>query len=249
MMLLLHIAAGLLGLLAGYVALYAAKGAPLHRKAGMVFVYAMLAMCPAGLMISAVRGVAPAINIPAGLLTAYLIITALTTVRPPAAGSRWLEIGAMLVAVAVGLTCLAVAFQALASGNRQQTGLAYPLLMFAFVGLLAGAGDVRVLRSGALRGAPRLARHLWRMCFALFIAALSFFVGQADVFPKPVRIMPLLALPVLAVLVTMCYWLWRVRRRPDHRAIVGVATHEAIAFHGYFDRLFSVAVRSSKRCP
>ena len=51
------------------------------------------------------------------------------------------------------------------------------------------------------------------MCFALFIAALSFFIGQAKVFPQPIRILPLLALPVLAVLVTMFYWLWRVRIR------------------------------------
>lgn len=47
--------------------------------------------------------------------------------------------------------------------------------------------------------------------FALFIAALSFFIGQAKVFPEAVRIMPLLATPVLAVLATMFVWLWRVR--------------------------------------
>jgi hypothetical protein len=93
-------------------------------------------------------------------------------------------------------------FAALARGGRE-SGLAYPLVMFGVVGLSAGAGDLRAMRSRALRGAPRLARHLWRMCFALFIAVLSFFIGQADVFPKPIRIRPLLALPMLAVLVTM----------------------------------------------
>ena len=41
--------------------------------------------------------------------------------------------------------------------------------------ILAAAGDVRILRFGMPRGGPRLARHLWRMCFALFIAAGSFF--------------------------------------------------------------------------
>ena len=95
---------------------------------------------------------------------------------------------------------------------------AFPFFMFGVVGLLAGIGDVRLMRSGALHGVRRLARHLWRMSFALFIAALSFFIGQAQVFPKPVRIMPVLALPVLAVLVTMVYWLWRVRVRRNVRA-------------------------------
>ncbi|MDQ3949292.1 MAG: hypothetical protein M3282_03015, partial [Gemmatimonadota bacterium] len=105
---------------------------------------------------------------------------------------------------------------------------AFPFLMFAVVGLLASVGDFRVVRAGALRGAPRLARHLWRMSFALFIAALSFFIGQAQVFPKPVRIPALLALPVLAVLVTMFYWLWRVRTRRSFRSIVRVSAAEAV---------------------
>lgn len=101
---------------------------------------------------------------------------------------------------------------------------AFPFLMFGIVGLVAGAGDLRIMRSGRLGGASRLARHLWRMSFALFIAALSFFIGQAKVFPEPVRILPLLALPMLTVLVTMFYWLWRVRIRRSLRGIVGVGS-------------------------
>jgi uncharacterized membrane protein len=216
----LHIVAGAIGLLSGFVALYSVKGATAHRKAGMVFVCAMLTTSVVGLTIAAVRSIAPAINIPAALLTAYLVVTALTTVRQPIAGARWLHVGAMLVAAAVGLTCLTFAFQALTNtGNRQRIAIV-PFLMFGVVGLLGAIGDVRVLRSGALTGASRLARHLWRMSFALFIAALSFFIGQAKVIPKPIRIMPLLAVPVLAVLVTMLYWLWRVRVRRSVRGIV-----------------------------
>ena len=78
----IHIAAGALGLVSGFIALYVTKGAALHRRAGMVFVYAMLTMSIFGTTIAAVRGVAPTINVPAGLLTAYLVITGLTTVRP-----------------------------------------------------------------------------------------------------------------------------------------------------------------------
>jgi hypothetical protein len=66
------------------------------------------------------------------------------------------------------------------------------------------------------------------MCFALFIAALSFFIGQAHVFPKPIRIPGLLVLPVLAVLVTMLYWLWRVRIRRSLRGIVRVSAPGAV---------------------
>jgi uncharacterized membrane protein len=229
MTLAIHILAGGVGLLSGYVALYAAKGATLHRKSGMLFVLAMLTMASCGLVIAAGRGVAPAVNIPAALLTSYLVITALTTVRPLAADSRWLDVGAMLVALAVGLSSLTFGFEAIAGGGTRHGIPAFPFFMFGIVGLLASAGDLRMIRSGRLRGAARLARHLWRMSFALFIAALSFFLGQAKVIPKPVRIPALLALPVLAVLVTMLYWLWRVRIR--RLTLFSEAVDAALARH------------------
>ena len=230
--LVVHIVAGAVGLLSGFVALYAAKGGRVHRKAGMVFIFAMLVMCTAGLLVAAVRGVAPAINIPAALLTAYLVVTALTTVRPVRRGAWWLGLGAMLVAAAVGATSLAFGFEAVAAGGKRDGMPAFPFFMFGVVGVLASAGDLRVIRPGALRGASRLARHLWRMCFALFIASLSFFIGQSDEFPKALRIMPLLAMPVLAVLVTMVYWLWRVRVRRSVRGIVAIAAPGAATGRG-----------------
>ena len=71
-----------------------------------------------------------------------------------------------------------------------------------------------------MTGAVRIARHLWRMSFALFIAALSFFLGQADELPRAWRIPQLLVIPPLAVLVTMIYWMWRVRLRRSLRGLV-----------------------------
>jgi hypothetical protein len=45
-------------------------------------------------------------------------------------------------------------------------------------------------------------RNAWRMCFALFVAAASCFLGAADELPEPFPI-PWLVLPVLAALLTM----------------------------------------------
>lgn len=225
----IHIIAGGLGIVSGFLALYAVKGATLHRKSGMVFVCAMLTTSIVGALLAGVQGKAPAVNIPAAVLTAYLIITALATVRPAVAASRRLQLGAMLVAFAVGLTNLRFGFEALANGGRREGIPAFPFIMFGVVGLLAGVGDLRLMRSGgALRGTLRLARHLWRMCFALLIAVMSFFLGQARVIPKPIRIPALLALPVLAVLVLMLYWMWRVRFRRSFRGIVVVSAREAV---------------------
>ena len=215
-----HIVAGSLGLLSGYTALYAVKGATLHRRSGTVFVYAMLAMCLAGFAIAVARGVAEAINVPAALLTAYLVITALTTVRPAGASGRWLSVAMLALVLGVGSVSLAFDVEAVANGGMRNGMPAFPFFMFGVIGMLGAAGDIRVLMTGTPTGARRIARHLWRMSFALFIAALSFFIGQAQVIPEPIRIRPVLAIPVVLVLVTMVYWLWRVRLKRSLRGII-----------------------------
>jgi uncharacterized membrane protein len=209
----IHILAGALALVAGYTALAAAKGATLHRRSGMLFVVAMLTMSLGGLVVTIAGDIALGTNVPAALLTAYLVVTSVTTVKPLPSGGRWLDVAAMLVALVVGTTSLVFGFEAVANGGTRNGMPAFPFFLFGVVGVLGAGLDLRMVRAGGLRGASRLARHLWRMCFALLIAALSFFIGQQDVFPRALRIPPLLALPVLVVLVTMIYWLWRVRAR------------------------------------
>ena len=218
--LLVHIVAGGFVLVLGAIALCATKGGTLHRTSGILFACAMLTMAIAGVMMAPLRGVAPAVNIPAGLLTAYLVITALTALRPRSAGSRLVDLGAMLVAFALGLINLGFGLEALAV---KRNGIAaFPFLLFGVVALLAAASDLRMMRSDGIGGAARLARHLWRMCFALFIAATAFFLGQPGAFPKALRIPALLGLPVLTVLVIMLYWLWRVRIKGGYRAVIGI---------------------------
>jgi hypothetical protein len=214
-----HVLAGSLALVSGAVALYAAKGAQVHRRSGLLFVVAMLTMCTLGAALAAGQPWAE-VNIPAALMTAYLVITSLTTVRPAAVGSRWLDVGLLIVAAVVSAMTLTFGLEAVGSGGRRNGIPAFPFFLFGTVGLIGSLGDVRMLRSGPLRGAARLTRHLWRMSFALFIAAMSFFFGQMDVIPQPVRKPALLALPVLAVLATMLYWLWKVRVRRSFRGIV-----------------------------
>jgi hypothetical protein len=216
MTLLVHIVAGGLGLVSGALALAATKGAGLHRRSGMAFVYSMLTMSLLGAGIAATQGTR--ISVIAGLLTAYLVFTALTTVRPPNRFSRRLDVAAMLLAFAVGAGGVGIGLQALAEGGRSRAW-APMFLVFGGVALLGAAGDFRMLRAGGVRGPRRLARHLWRMCFALLLATVSFFLGQADEFPKALQIPGLLASPAVAVLVVMLYWLWKLRRPARRPAI------------------------------
>jgi hypothetical protein len=211
----------------GSVALYASKGATLHRKSGMLFVYAMLTMSLTAVVMAASK--AQEGNLIAALLTAYLVVTALTTVRPPTTGLRRLEIGAMLTALAVGATSLTLGFAALASPSGARGGIPFVIFfMFGTVALLACIGDVRMIRSGGFQGVPRLTRHLWRMCYALWIATASFFLGPrarvAKVLPEALLHPALLALPVLLVVMVMFYWLWRVRIRQTFLGSFGVST-------------------------
>ena len=222
-----HIVAGGTSLLVGFIALYSAKGGTLHRKAGLAFVGAMLLMCTAGFSLALGKTWQEA-NVSAALITAYLVTTSLATVRP-AMQSRLLVSGAMSVAFAVAAVDLAYGVSAIANGGKTAAGIpAFPFFLFGLIGLLGTIGDVRVLRFGPLKGSARLARHLWRMTFALFIATMSFFIGQMKVIPKPIRIPGLLALPVLAVLVTLIYWMWRVRIKRSLRGMIGVSAPEPV---------------------
>jgi len=85
MMLLVHVLAGAAALVTGYLALYAAKGSTLHRKSGIGFVYSMVTMGLFGVVINLFEGE----EWTDGLVVAYFVISALTTVRPPTEQRRW----------------------------------------------------------------------------------------------------------------------------------------------------------------
>ena len=233
-MVLLHVLAGGLALVFGFVALSAAKGATLHRKSGMLFVYTVLTMAVTGTVMAALN--AQNESVIGGVLTIYLVTTSLIAVRPTTVALRRVEIAAMLIAIALLATCVTFGIQALASPSGTRGGIPYVVFfMFATVALLGVIGDVRTIRAGVLKGAPRLVRHLWRMCYALWIAAASFFLGPRE---RVVKVIPeflvtpvSLALPVVAVLVVMFYWLWRVRIRRNFRGVARPAISQPVRTH------------------
>jgi hypothetical protein len=190
-----HYVAGLLALLAGFVALFSRKGGFLHRRSGRVFVAAMVAMLGVAAVLAFPTADKRGIALGA-LFTTYLVVTSLLTVTRRVDEVRGLTAG--LAAFAFGLGLLA-----LADGSFLLTPIA----------LACGASDLRMLARGAIAGTQRLVRHLWRMTFALWVATASFFLGQADVIPEPMRNIALQLIPVFAVLAALFYWLWRLNVR------------------------------------
>jgi hypothetical protein len=208
MLLPIHVAAGALALVLGVVALSVKKGGITHRRSGRLFVDAMLVMGISASMLGNVFG---------GLMTVYFVVTALTTVRPPTPWTRRVHGVALTFAGIFALITIAGGVEALKTPGGFRNGVPFFMYFFlATVAIMAALGDIRILRSGTPRGRPRLARHLWRMCFALFIATGSFFSIRervAKILPEPFLTWPMRLLPILLVFVVMFYWLWKVRSR------------------------------------
>lgn len=220
----IHVTAGLLAIAAGGVALYAVKGSWLHRRSGMIFVVAMLIMASIGAVLAGLKQNPGTVL--GGVLTFYIVCTAVLTVRRPVEQSRGLLTSLMLLALTVSASDYALGFAARETVNGRLDG--YPsYLYFAFgtIAALCALGDARTLRARTLEGARRLARHIWRMCFAMWFATASFFLGQAKVFPEFLRnAAGIRAIPVVLVLVVMFYWLGRVylkRHQPGQLPLGG----------------------------
>ncbi len=198
--LIIHICGGVVGLLSGVAAVSFRKGSPRHRRAGNIFFISMLTMASTAALLGNVFGGASAL---------YLVTTGWLTARRPEGETTIFDWGALLFGLAVGVPIVTDGLRIVSGSIPPKPGV--PVGMILFLGsvvLLAVAGDVRMLVRGGVFGRQRIARHLWRMCFGLFIATGSF-LGQKRVFPLlgGPKIMLLAALP----LVLMIFWLIRVR--------------------------------------
>jgi hypothetical protein len=223
--LIVHICAGTLGLLSGTAAMTFRKGSPRHVLAGSVFVAAMLTMGVFAVYLAITRHQPN--NIGGGILTVYLIGTAWLTARRRDGETSRFDWVVFLIPLALGILTWMNGINVVRSGASSQGGV--PVGMTFFMGsvmLLAAAGDVRMLVRGGVFGAKRIARHLWRMCFGLFIAAGSFFLGPSN---RPLRLLSAVGLGqhlppalfstslylILTILplILLIFWLVRVRLR------------------------------------
>jgi hypothetical protein len=177
--LIAHICGGVVGLVSGTAAMCFRKGSPRHVLAGRIFVASMLTMGALAAYLAITRHQPN--NIGGGIITVYLIGTAWLTARRRDGETSRLDWVLLLIPLANGILSWMTGVKVLRSGHSSLDGV--PVGMILFMGsvmLLAAAGDVRMLVRGGVFGAKRISRHLWRMCFGLFIAAGSFFLGGAN---------------------------------------------------------------------
>ena len=200
--LLFHILAGSVGILSGAVAASLRKGSRRHALAGRVFTVSMLGMAASGAYRAFADPQGETVNVLMGLFTFYLVATAWRTGRRRQGGTDAFDWAALLMVAAVG-----TGLMRLGTVDARFAAVAF---VFGAVALLAAALDVRMILRNGLLGADRLARHLWRMFAALYIAAMSFFLGQPQFFPRAIRQSGLLAVPGILIVVLLVFWVVRV---------------------------------------
>ena len=215
---IVHVGAGTIGLVSGMVAAFARKGGHLHRAAGNVFFASMTVMAAFAAYLGVV--VPDRINIFIATFTAYLVATAWLTVRRKEGTIGFAEKIAFAVAIVLCAPFAILAFE-LAMGLpplfTSTVALKGPVLVaiYVFTAALAIAaiGDARVVLAGGISGAPRIARHLWRMCLGLTLATGSAFTnGLARLLPASYHVPPLaFFLPQLVPLGLLTFWMIRMR--------------------------------------
>ncbi|MBX9600069.1 MAG: hypothetical protein K2X35_03655 [Bryobacteraceae bacterium] len=177
------------------------------------------------LLVSATRNIAPVINVPSALLTLYLTGTALLTVRPLGRWTAPAAAGCAFIGFGLAFLCGASAVYSLVKGGPD-AGLAPPLVFFGGLALAGAIGDTRAARNKGPRGSARLRRHLWRMCLALFVASIAFYLGP-DRLPVALQLPWLRALGVLAPVGIAAFWLRRLRDRRSPNPALADATVES----------------------
>ena len=232
----LHVGGGTVGLFSGMVAAFARKGGRLHRSAGNIFTASMLVMAVFAVILAVViPGQIP--NFFGGTFAGYLVATAWLTVWRKPDTTGFAEKVAFAVVLALLLFFGVFSFY-LVTGLplpfKSATPIKGPVLIamytFTLVIAIAAFSDIRVLLAGGISGAPRIARHLWRMCTGLLMATGSAFTnGLPRLLPGHVHVGLIFFLPQLVPLGLLIFWMLRVRFTGWFRRNVMTGVANAVA--------------------
>ena len=202
----IHIASGILALPAGTLAVAARKGGKLHARAGLLFFGSMLVLGITAAWLEPFRQPVPGSPI-GGIVVCYFVATSWMAARRRDGRPGRFEYVACAAALGLGALMLYGAFTG-AGSTPVGRG---PIFAMSGLVLLAGLLDLNAILRAPLTAQQRIARHLWRMCFAFFIATGSFFLGQQDVLPAALHRSPILFVLAFAPFGVMAFWLAKVR--------------------------------------
>lgn len=197
----IHFAIGSLSLLAGCAAFLLPKGRPAHVAAGRGFAISMLLLCASGLYMSITREIVFTVFL--SLFAAHAVTTGwLAAVRR--SGQMGMPERALALLIAgVGLASLVTGMWVMNTASGELDGLP-PVGFFSLggVAILIAMIDLQALVRRTVSPKHRIARHLWRMGFSMFIATFIFFFGNNHVLPEVLRADIWLVVPVAVVVLS-----------------------------------------------
>ncbi len=202
---LIHTPAGTVALVAAFVALFAVKGAVLHRKAGMYFTVSMLIMLVAGFVAAAIKESVGDMLLSAVVM--YTVFTAWLTVKRKIGETGFLEIAAITWILAVGVIAFVLGMGLI------EVGAPSIYLFWAGFAVFCAIGDLRNLRRAGLTSVQRVIRHVWRIGFSLVWTALALtdkIVKAQGNDPKEMPIDQLfyiVGIPTMVILTITMYWI------------------------------------------
>jgi hypothetical protein len=214
----LHIGGGTIGLVSGFVAIFAPKGGSVHRAAGTVFFVSMLVMAAFAAYLAVVEP-GQLENLFGGIFAFYLVLSGWLTVQRKG-GTIGLPEKIAFGVVLILFAPFAILSFELAAGLplffKSAVPMKGPVLIamyvFTLVIAIAAVSDAKVLFVGQISGAPRIARHLWRMCLGLMMATGSAFTnGLPRLLPGPMHVTGIYFLPQFIPLALLVFWMIRVR--------------------------------------
>jgi len=198
-----HTPAGVISVIAAFVALCSAKGSARHRISGKYFTIAMLIMLFSGTIAAFLKKSPDDIFL--GTTMIYAMFTAWLTTHHKNGETNFLEYIALIWIVSIGM----IAYFADPSWGEVHHLSSYSL--WVFLAIYFTIGDVRNLLQKGLSGSQRLIRHIWRMGFALVWAVLAF-VDKIIKFQGSTieEMLYIVVLPVGLVLLIILYWIFSV---------------------------------------
>ena len=192
-----HIAIGVLGLIAGWIAIGTKKGSQPHIYAGRTFAICVVIVSVTSAILLSVRMVAPLLM--AAMTAVYAVGTAILALRQATPTVKMLEHGLSLAEATVMMLFLYMALPQVTQGNIPPIG---PLVILA-IPLILLAGDFNFYRKPDQRPRLRVLRHMSRMIWALIVVVRAPIVEVNAVLQIPaplILLAPLIIAPLLILL-------------------------------------------------
>lgn len=193
----LHIVIGIVGLLAGVIALASKKGSRPHILAGRTFAVCIAILAITSAILLSVRMVAPLMM--AAMTTVYAVGTAILALRTATPLVKQLEYGLSSAQMIVIALFLYMAIPQVTQGNIPPIG---PLVILA-IPIILLVGDFNFYRKPAQRPRLRVLRHMSRMIWALVVAIRAPIVEVNVVLQIPpplILFAPLIIAPLIILL-------------------------------------------------